>query len=82
MAHRVNLEVGRNIKNHGYYRGLNTWIIVDGSITIDELYTRAEKRAKDLCVKRGEEFVEVIINGIQKDYAGSQDTSPLGIELP
>ena len=81
MASRINLEVGRRIGNLGYSGGLHTWLVLDDGITLRELFSQAEQHARELCHKRGEEFVEVMICRIEKDYTGSSDQTPFGVEL-
>ncbi len=81
MASRINLEVGREIRNHGYCAGLQTWLVVDDGITLRELFNKTEQHARKLCYKRGEKFVEVMIRRIEKDYTGSPDQTLFGIEL-
>jgi len=90
MGHRIEIEIGRNSKKEGwsdvtrsresykeYECGLYTWFMVDDSITLGELFRHAEQHAKEVCLKRDDEFVDVMIHSIHQNYKRSDDTSLL-----
>jgi len=76
MKHKVWIEIGRNIEEINWMGGPNykeygrclyTWFITN---SLEDLYSQATQCAKVLCLRRGEEFVDVTIYSMQ-EYTGT-----------
>lgn len=59
MPRKVELEIDRKDDSGGCSGGLYFSLEVDDNITVGELLERAKQKAREICQRKGEEFVGV-----------------------